>query len=58
MVTVEIHGGLVGGREERGGNVLTAEPPDHCTRVKGPIANLEEIVVGLSGKVEELNVGS
>lgn len=55
---MEIHGGLVGGREERGGNVLTAEPPDHCTRVKGPIANLEEIVVGLSGKVEELNVGS
>lgn len=58
MVTVEIYCGLVGGGEKGGGNILAAETADYGARIEGPVAYLEEIVVGLGGEVEELNVGS
>lgn len=58
MVAVEIYRGLVGGGEKGGGNVLAAESSNHCARIKGTVAYFEEIVVGLGGEVEELEVGS
>lgn len=51
MIAVEIHGGLVGGGEEGGGGVLAAESADHCAGVKRPVADLQEVVVGLRGEV-------
>lgn len=58
MIAVEIHSGLMGGGEEGGGGILAAESADHCAGVKGPVAYLQEVVVGLCGEVEELKVGS
>lgn len=58
MVAVEVHRGLVGGSEEGGGRILAAETANHGAGVQGPIAYLQEVVVGLGGEVEELNVGS
>lgn len=58
MITMEIHRGLMGGGEKRGGNILAAESANHCACVEGPIAYLKEIMVGLGGEVEELHVGS
>ena len=55
---MEIHRGLVGGGEEGGGDVLAAESADHRARVEGAVADLKEVVVGLGGEVEELEVGS
>lgn len=55
---MEIYCGLVGSGEKRGGNILTAESANHSACIKGSIAYLKEIMVGLSGKVEELHVGS
>lgn len=55
---MEIYCGLVGGGEKGGGNILAAESANHCAGIKGPIAYLKEIMVGLGGEVEELNVGT
>lgn len=58
MVAVEVHRGLVGGGEEGGGRILAAETANHGAGVQGPVAYLQEVVVGLGGEVEELKVGS
>lgn len=58
MVAVEVHCGLVGGGEKGGGRILAAETANHGAGVQGPVAYLQEVVVGLSGEVEELKVGS
>lgn len=58
MVAVEVHRGLVGGGEEGGGRILATETANHGAGVHGPVAYLQEVVVGLGGEVEELNVGS
>lgn len=58
MVTMEINCGLVRGGEKGRGNILAAESANDSTCFQGPIAYLEEVVVGFSGKVEELYVGS
>lgn len=58
MITMEIYCGLMGSGEKGGGNILTAESANHSACIKGSIAYLKEIMVGLSGKVEELHVGS
>lgn len=58
MVAVEVHRGLVGRGEEGGGRILAAETANHAAGVQGPIAYLQEIVVGLGGEVKELKVGS
>lgn len=58
MVAVEVHRGLVGGGEEGGGCILPAETANHGAGVQGPVAYFQEVVVGLGGEVEELNVGS
>lgn len=58
MVAVEVHRGLVGGGEQGGWRILAAEPANHSAGVQGPVAYLQEVVVGLGGEVEELKVGS
>lgn len=58
MVTMEVYCGLMGGGEKGGGNILATESANHCACIKGPIAYLKEIMVGLGGEVEELHVGS
>lgn len=58
MVAVEIHRGLMRGGEQGGGNILAAESANHGTGIQGAVAYLQEVVVGLGGEVEELNVGS
>lgn len=58
MITMEIYCGLVRGGEEGRWDILAAESADYCACIKGPIADLKEIMVGLSGEVEELHVGS
>lgn len=58
MVTMEIYCGLVGSGEKGRGNILATESANHCTCIKGPIAYLKEIMVGLSGEVKELHVGT
>lgn len=55
---MEIYCGLVGGGEKGGGNILAAEATNHRACIKGTVANLKEIMVGLGGEVEELKVGS
>lgn len=55
---MEIHCGLMGGGEKGGRNILATESANHCAGIKGPITYLKEIVVGLSGEVEELYVGT
>lgn len=55
---MEIHCGLVGGGEERGRYILPTELTNHRARIEGPVAYLEEIMVGLGGEVQELHVGS
>lgn len=58
MITMEIHCGLMGSGEKRGGNILTAESANHGACIEGSITYLKEIMVSLSGKIEELHVGS
>lgn len=48
----------MGSGEKRGGYILATESSNHSTRVKGPVADLKEIMVGLSGEVKELHMGS
>lgn len=55
---MEVHRGLVGGGEEGDGCILSAETANHGAGVQGPVAYLQEVVVGLGGEVEELKVGS
>lgn len=55
---MEIYCGLVGSGEKGRGNILATESANHCTCIKGPIAYLKEIMVGLSGEVKELHVGT
>lgn len=57
MITVEIYRRLVRGGEKRRRNVLAAESANHRAGIQGPVANLKEIMVGLSGEVKELYVG-
>lgn len=58
MVAVEVHCGLVGSGEEGERRVLATETANHCAGVQGPVAYLQEVVVGLGGEVEELKVRS
>lgn len=43
--------------EEGRRDILAAESANHPTSIQGPVTDLEEIVVSLSGEVKELEVG-
>lgn len=58
MVAVEVNRGLMGGGKKGGGDILATESPNHCACIEGPVAYFKEIMVGLCGEVEELNVCS
>lgn len=58
VVAVEIHSGLVG-RGEQGARKLTAtESAHHAAGLVGAIADFYEVMVGLGGEVQELDVSS
>lgn len=57
MITVEIYRCLVRGGEKRQWNILATESANHRAGIKGPVAYLKEIMVGLGGEVKELYVG-
>lgn len=55
---MEEEAGLVGGAEEGLGHLGAAEPVDHRARLQGAAADLQVVVDGLRGEVQELQVDS
>ena len=55
---MEIDCGFVGGRKEGGRHILSAESPDHSAGLQRAVSDLQEVVVGFGGEVEELNMSS
>lgn len=58
VVAVEIHGGLVGRGEQGAGQFAAAEPAHHAAGLIWAIADFNEVMVGLGGEVQELDVSS
>lgn len=56
MVAVEVDEGVVGGAQLRGGQVGAAELPEQRAGAVRPVLELQEVVIGLRGKVQELNM--
>lgn len=58
VVAVEVDEGLVGGAQQGGGQVGTAELPDQRAGAVWPILDLQEVVIRLRGEVQELDVST
>lgn len=56
VVAVEIHSGLMGCGEQGAWKLATTESAHHAAGLVGAIPDLYEVVVGLSGEVQELDV--
>lgn len=58
VVAVEIHGGLVGRGEQGARKLASAESAHHAAGLVGAIPDFYEVMVGLGGEVQELDVSS
>ena len=58
VVAVEVHGGLVGRGEQGAGQLAPAESAHHAAGLVGAIPDFDEVMVGLRGEVQELDVSS
>lgn len=58
VVAVEVHSGLMGGGEQGAWELAATEPPHHAAGLVGAVPDFYEVVVGLSGEVQELDVSS
>lgn len=55
---MEIHSGLVGCGEQGAWELTSTESAHHAAGLVGAIADFYEVVVGLGGEVQELDVSS
>lgn len=55
---MEIHSGLVGCGEQGAGKLTSAESAHHAAGLIGAIPDFYEVMVGLGGEVQELDVSS
>lgn len=58
VVTMKIHGGLMGCGEQGAWKVTSTESAHHAAGLMGAIPDFYEVMVGLSGEVQELDVSS
>lgn len=58
VVTVKIHGGLVGRGEQGAWKVTSTESAHHAAGLVGAVPDFYEVMVGLGGEVQELDVSS
>ncbi|KAL0604878.1 hypothetical protein AAY473_026876 [Plecturocebus cupreus] len=58
VVAVEIHGGLMGRGEEGTRKLASTESSHHAAGLIGAIPDFYEVMVGLGGEVQELDVSS
>lgn len=58
VVTVEIHSGLVGRGEQGAWKLASTESAHHAAGLVGAVPDFDEVVVGLGGEVQELDVSS
>lgn len=56
VITVKEESGLMRGAEKRVGHHRATEPVDHCSCVQTPAANLQVVMNGLCGEVQELQM--
>lgn len=55
---MEIHSGLVGRGEQGAGKLAATESAHHAAGLVGAIPDFYEVMVGLGGEVQELDVSS
>lgn len=55
---MEIHGGLVGCGKQGARQLTSAKSAHHAAGLIGAIPNFYEVVIGLSGEVQKLDVSS
>lgn len=58
VVAVEIHGGLVGRGEQGTRKLAAAESAHHAAGLVRAVPDFYEVMVGLGGEVQELDVSS
>lgn len=58
VVAVKIHGGLVRRGEQGAWKLTSTESAHHAAGLVGAIADFYEVVVGLGGEIQELDVSS
>lgn len=58
VVAVKIHSGLVGRGEQGAWKLAPTESAHHAAGLVGAVADFYEVVVGLGGEVQELDVSS
>lgn len=58
VVAVEIHGGLVGRGEQGAWKLASTESAHHAAGLMRAVPDFDEVMIGLGGEVQELDVSS